>query len=146
VNIMYSSTHYSGHEIFGHCSCPVWAFAVIGSVCSRHRQASVSNTWLAFVVSQLSPLELLMSTVHSHLPPPAPLLTQINHHHSSPTPPLLFRNFFQCNIDQQTMMNQVDAILQKREGGKSLFDLGYSHVGLDDWYGLFFNGAKYSPF
>eukprot|EP00039_Didymoeca_costata_P022444 m.4521 g.4521 ORF g.4521 m.4521 type:complete len:433 (+) comp3005_c0_seq1:149-1447(+) len=54
------------------------------------------------------------------------------------TPPMGWRswNYFKCDIDQQTMMAQVDALVKQRmfpDGSSgSLLDLGYKHAGLDD--------------
>eukprot|EP00036_Acanthoecidae_sp_10tr_P014824 CAMPEP_0206293884 /NCGR_PEP_ID=MMETSP0106_2-20121207/4365_1 /ASSEMBLY_ACC=CAM_ASM_000206 /TAXON_ID=81532 /ORGANISM="Acanthoeca-like sp., Strain 10tr" /LENGTH=441 /DNA_ID=CAMNT_0053724489 /DNA_START=8 /DNA_END=1333 /DNA_ORIENTATION=+ len=55
------------------------------------------------------------------------------------TPPMGWRswNYFACNISQALMEGQVDALKKQWAFDKdlptaSLFDLGYSHVGLDD--------------
>eukprot|EP00440_Ansanella_granifera_P071257 gb/GFBE01077339.1/.p1 GENE.gb/GFBE01077339.1/~~gb/GFBE01077339.1/.p1 ORF type:complete len:440 (+),score=80.99 gb/GFBE01077339.1/:1-1320(+) len=50
------------------------------------------------------------------------------------TPPMGWRswNYFKGNIDQITMLAQVEAMATRRHGNPSLLELGYSQVGLDD--------------
>lgn len=45
-------------------------------------------------------------------------------------------NHFQCDVTQGDIEAQIDALVRPREGGISLHNLGYDHLGLDDCWQL----------